>query len=88
MDRHWNHLAVSIPQAIAADKQIKLRYGSAYRESMWIGKTALNWIEKIKQDTNGRVIIEPFMGGTLISNQNAVAEVLGVPWMSPTLRLF
>ncbi|MFC1820688.1 TRAP transporter substrate-binding protein [Thermodesulfobacteriota bacterium] len=61
----------------AADKTFKLRYGSAYNERMWIGKCAANWIAKIEKETGGRVKIQPYFGGTLVSNKGAADEVRG-----------
>ncbi|MBN1625867.1 MAG: TRAP transporter substrate-binding protein DctP [Deltaproteobacteria bacterium] len=60
----------------AAD-EFKLRYGTAYNEMTWIGKSAANWIAKVEKDTGGRVKIQPFFGGTLIGNKEAATEVRG-----------
>ncbi|MBN1849378.1 MAG: TRAP transporter substrate-binding protein DctP [Deltaproteobacteria bacterium] len=70
-------LLIYLPHAGAADKPIKLRYGSAYTESMWIGQAAVLWMKKVEKESGGKVKFDSYFGGTLITNKNAAGEVRG-----------
>jgi len=62
-------------KAYAQDKVIELRYASQNPPNHPYSIADQNWIAKIEKETNGRVKIKPYWGGTLISSREAMSEL-------------
>jgi TRAP-type C4-dicarboxylate transport system substrate-binding protein len=60
--------------AFAAD--IKLTYGAAEAINHTFSKADLAWIEYIHKETNGRVQVTPYWGGTLLSRRENTEELI------------
>jgi TRAP-type C4-dicarboxylate transport system substrate-binding protein len=59
----------------ASEGVIELRYGSRYPAGHSYSVADMNWIQKMKRETNGRVRITPYLSGTLIRNVRNMAAV-------------
>lgn len=57
-------------------KPIELTYASPLSETTFYEQATLAWIDKMAADTNGRVQITPYFGGTLISYSESYAELM------------
>jgi len=54
---------------------ISLTYGTHLGDTAFYEVATLNWIEKIEEETDGRVEIEPFFGGTVTSYTGCLDEL-------------
>jgi TRAP-type transport system periplasmic protein len=61
--------------APAPEKPIELRFGSTYSLTEPDGIVSAAWIEKIHKETNNRVHITPYWGGTLITFAESEAQI-------------
>ena len=61
--------------ATANTQTITLTYGSPFPKVHPASMADMKWIEKIKEETNGRVQIKPFWGGSLVSVREAFDEI-------------
>ena len=70
-------VAVSITPIVGAyaAQTIKLTFGTPFPKAHPNSVADLNWMEKIKKGTNGRVLITPYWAGALVSVKEAFAEV-------------
>lgn len=59
----------------AAPEPINLTFAGLWPPDHPFTKATELWIEKIKQETNGRVTIEPFWGGALYASQDSATEL-------------
>jgi TRAP-type C4-dicarboxylate transport system substrate-binding protein len=57
-------------------KVIELTYASPVGPDHTFSMVDKKWIEKIEKETNGRVKIKPFWGGTLVGSRDAVDELV------------
>ena len=58
-----------------SEKEFKLTFGSPFPKAHPNSIADMNWIEKIKKETNGRVQITPYWGGALVSVREAFGEI-------------
>lgn len=56
-------------------KTIKLTIGTPFPKAHPNSVADINWIEKIKKETNGRVLITPYWAGALVSVREAFGEI-------------
>ena len=70
-------VAVSITPIVGAHaaQTIKLTFGTPFPKAHPNTVADLNWMEKIKKGTNGRVLITPYWAGALVSVKEAFAEI-------------
>ncbi len=66
-------MATASLSAFAAD--FNLTYASPYTEAHPYGAADAEWIARIEEESEGRVKITPFWGGTLISSREGVDEL-------------
>lgn len=59
----------------APPEPIKLTFGGLYPPTHPFSLATLDWIEKMKKDTNGRVVIEPFWGAAMYSSKDSAVEL-------------
>ena len=59
----------------AGDKPIKLRYATTFPDSHFFTIADKNALKKIEQESNNRIKITIFAGGTLYKNQNSLDEL-------------
>ena len=57
-------------------KVIELTYASPVGPDHTFSIVDKKWIEKIEKETNGRVKIKPFWGGTLVGSRDAIDEMV------------
>ncbi len=57
-------------------KVIELTYASPVGPDHTFSVVDRKWIEKIEKETNGRVKIKPFWGGTLVGSRDAIDELV------------
>ena len=57
-------------------KVIELTYASPVGPDHTFSVVDRKWMEKIEKETNGRVKIKPFWGGTLVGSRDAVDEMV------------
>lgn len=69
--------AVSLGAAsgVAAAADFELTYSTTYSPTHPYGQADALWIERIEEQTNGRVKITPFWGGALINSREGVDEL-------------
>ncbi|MBF9030944.1 hypothetical protein HKCCE3408_11115 [Rhodobacterales bacterium HKCCE3408] len=76
-------LAITLAASPLAAQEFSLNYASPYTETHPYGAADAEWIARIEEQTDGRVQITPFWGGTLISSREGVDELAaGVADMS------
>jgi hypothetical protein len=56
-------------------KVIELTYASPVGPDHTFSVVDRRWMEKIEKETNGRVKIKPFWGGTLVGSRDAIDEM-------------
>lgn len=59
----------------ASNESIRLNYASPYSSTHTHALADKAWIDKIEKETNGRVKIKAYFGGTLISRRETVREL-------------
>ena len=62
-------------KAQAAGKPIEVTFATPWSEPNPYAVAAQKWIDKIEKDTNGRVHIKPYWGGTLINPREAFSQL-------------
>jgi len=62
-------------QARAAGKAIEITFATPWSNPNPYAVAAKMWIDKIEKDTNGRVQIKPYWGGTLINPREAFVQL-------------
>jgi len=67
---------VLFPFGSAIAAEINLTYGASEGANHTFSKADKAWIEKIEQDTKGRVKITPYWGGTLLSRRENTDELI------------
>lgn len=60
----------------AQEKTIELTYGSPYPPDHTFSVVDKRWIERIQEQTKGRVRIKPYWSGTLLSSRDGVDELV------------
>lgn len=65
--------SLGIGAPVAAD--FNLTYSTPYSVTHPYGRADADWIERIKEQTDGRVEITPYWGGSLISSREGVDEL-------------
>ena len=65
----------STPSTPAAEEPIELTYATPWSVPNAYAVAAQEWIDKIESDTNGRVEITPYWGGTLINPMEAFSQL-------------
>jgi TRAP-type C4-dicarboxylate transport system substrate-binding protein len=68
--------AAPVSSTATTPATIELKYALPIPPTHVFGKAAEAWIAKIQNDTNGRVQITPFWGGSLIARPNCVDETV------------
>jgi TRAP-type C4-dicarboxylate transport system substrate-binding protein len=72
-------MLVTLPLMTACGEEeeevIELTYATLYPPTNPLSVADQTWIDKIERETNGRVQIEPFWGGTLITPSETVAQI-------------
>jgi TRAP-type transport system periplasmic protein len=81
MKRVFRGLAIAVVLAMGAcapksspDAPIVLRFASPYPPTHPFSQADIAWMKYVEKQAHGRLRIEPFWGGTLISSDNAVLE--------------
>ena len=70
-------LFVLIPfRSAFAEGPIKLTFGASQSITHTFSKADVAWIDKIHKDTEGRVMITPYWGGTLLSRRENTKELI------------
>lgn len=59
----------------AIAQEFQLNYASPYSPTHPYGAADAEWIERINEQTDGRVVITPFWGGSLITSREGVDEL-------------
>jgi len=65
----------ALAAAGASAAEFELRYASPYSPTHPYGEADTAWIERIREQTDGRVNITPFWGGSLITSREGVDEL-------------
>jgi TRAP-type C4-dicarboxylate transport system substrate-binding protein len=69
-------LSLVASPAISAEKTIELKLGSTQSVTHTFSKADVAWMDKIHNDTNGRVKITPYWGATLLSRRENTQELI------------
>jgi len=62
-------------QPAAREGVYELRYASPYLPAQPFSRADIVWMEHIAQASNGRIVVRPFWGGSLLSADNSVHEL-------------
>ena len=68
-------VALVLAAAPAAAQEHRLTYASPYTEAHPYGQADAEWIARIEEQTDGRVAITPYWGGTLVTSREGVDEL-------------
>ncbi|GGL61496.1 TRAP transporter substrate-binding protein [Wenxinia marina] len=68
-------IALALAATHAAAQDFTLTYASPYTETHPYGQADAEWIARIEEQTNGRVEITPYWGGTLVTSREGVDEL-------------
>ena len=69
-------IVLALPGLATSADVIKLTYASLYGSDHTMSRADKLWIEKIQKETNGRVQITPYWGGTLFPLADAIDEMV------------
>jgi len=67
---------IAVMPTLSAAQTIKLTYGGSEAKGHTFSKADVAWIEYIEKETNGRVKITPYWGGTLLSRRENTEELI------------
>lgn len=68
-------LALALSTGIASPADFELTYASPYSPTHPYGKADEEWIARIEEQTDGRVVITPYWGRSLITSREGVDEL-------------
>lgn len=68
-------LGLALSAGTAASADFNLSYATPYTSSHPYAKADIEWMERIKEQTGGRVEITPYWGGSLITSREGVDEL-------------
>jgi len=68
-------MAAALAAGTAAAQEFELTYATPYSTSHPYGQADVAWIERIHEQTDGRVSITPYWGGSLITSREGVDEL-------------
>lgn len=74
----WTLLAASALAAFSGSvvaQEFQLTYSTTYSPTHPYGAADVEWIERIEEQTGGRVSITPFWGGSLITSREGIDEL-------------